>query len=150
MTQAKNTQKSKRTGTIVKTAMSVLLTSAVLLLPTVRAQDATGDKAAGTQLSSGEIKAQRQFKKLDVNHDGKLSRQEVSFIPKLAAAFNETDTNKDGFVTYEEVRAYALKYRAARGLDSGAKPAEATAAHEPTGAAEAANSEAHAASSETK
>ena len=130
--------------------MSVLLTSAVLLLPTVRAQDATGDKAAGTQLSSGEIKAQRQFKMLDFNHDGKLSRQEVSFIPKLAAAFDETDTNKDGFVTYEEVRAYALKYRAARGLDSGAKPADAAATHEPAGAAEAAGSEAPAASSETK
>lgn len=150
MTQAKNTRKSKRTGTIIKTAMSVLLTSAVLLLPTVRAQDAAGDKAAGTQLSSGEIKAQRQFKMLDVNHDGKLSRQEVSFIPKLAAAFDETDTNKDGFVTYEEVRAYALKYRAARGLDSGPKPADAAATHEATGAAEATNSEAPAASSETK
>ena len=148
MTQAK---KSHRSNVVVKAALSVLLTSAVLLLPTVRAQDAASDKAAGTQLSSGEIKAQRQFKMLDFNHDGKLSRQEVSFIPKLAAAFDETDTNKDGFVTYEEVRAYAIKYRAARGLDSGAKPADAAVAtHEATGAAEAASSEAPAASSEAK
>ena len=123
MTQAK---KSHRRSVVVKAALSVLLTSAVLLLPSVRAQDATGEKSAGTQLSSGEIKAQRQFRMLDFNQDGKLSRKEVSFIPKLAAAFDETDTNKDGFVTYEEVRAYAVKYRAERGLDK-AKTAEQAA-----------------------
>lgn len=123
MTQAK---KSHRSNAVVKTALSVLLTSAVLLLPTVRAQDASSEKSAGSQLSSGEIKAQRQFRMLDFNQDGKLSRKEVSFIPKLAAAFDETDTNKDGFVTYEEVRAYAVKYRAERGLDK-AKTAEQAA-----------------------
>ena len=123
MTQAKT---SHRSNVAVKAALSVLLTSAVLLLPSVRAQDATGEKSAGTQLSSGEIKAQRQFRMLDFNQDGKLSRKEVSFIPKLAAAFDETDTNKDGFVTYEEVRAYAVKYRAERGLDK-AKTAEQAA-----------------------
>ena len=120
MTQAKT---SHRSNVVVKAALSVLLTSAVLLLPTVRAQDASSEKSAGSQLSSGEIKAQRQFRMLDFNQDGKLSRKEVSFIPKLAAAFDETDTNKDGFVTYEEVRAYAVKYRAERGLDK-AKTAE--------------------------
>ena len=123
MTQAKT---SHRSNVVVKAALSVLLTSAVLLLPTVRAQDASSEKSAGTQLSSGEIKAQRQFRMLDFNQDGKLSRKEVSFIPKLAAAFDETDTNKDGFVTYEEVRAYAVKYRAERGLDK-AKTAEQAA-----------------------
>ena len=123
MTQAKT---SHRSNAVVKTALSVLLASAVLLLPTVRAQDASSEKSAGSQLSSGEIKAQRQFRMLDFNQDGKLSRKEVSFIPKLAAAFDETDTNKDGFVTYEEVRAYAVKYRAERGLDK-AKTAEQVA-----------------------
>ena len=123
MNQAK---KSHRSNVVVKAALSVLLTSAVLLLPTVRAQDASSEKSAGSQLSSGEIKAQRQFRMLDFNQDGKLSRKEVSFIPKLAAAFDETDTNKDGFVTYEEVRAYAVKYRAERGLDK-AKTAEQAA-----------------------
>ena len=116
-----------RSTTIMKSAMSVLLTSAVLLLPTVRAEDSadqSGDKNS-VQLSKGEIKAQQQFKMLDFNHDGKLSRKEVAIIPKLAAAFDETDTNKDGFVTYEEVRAFAVKYRAAR---EKAKAAEAVAA----------------------
>lgn len=125
MRLAKKTTLSARSTSVMKTAMGVLLTSAVLLLPTVRAEDAAGEKSE-PQLSKGEIKAQRQFKMLDFNHDGKLSRSEVAFIPKLAAAFDETDTNKDGFVTYEEVRAFTIKYRAERGLDK--KPDAATSA----------------------
>ena len=124
MRQAKTHSLPQRSTTVVKAAMGVLLTSAFLLLPTARAEDATGEKPE-TQLSKGEIKAQRQFKMLDFNQDGKLSRKEVAIIPKLAAAFDETDTNKDGFVTYEEVRAFAVKYRAAR---EKAKAAEAVAA----------------------
>ena len=151
MTQAK---KSHRRSVVVKAALSVLLTSAVLLLPTVRAQDASSEKSAGTQLSSGEIKAQRQFRMLDFNQDGKLSRKEVSFIPKLAAAFDETDTNKDGFVTYEEVRAYAVKYRAERGLDKARTAEQAAPAVAPVVApapeAAAIHSEAGNAESESK
>ncbi|MEG0201621.1 MAG: EF-hand domain-containing protein [Comamonas sp.] len=109
-----STRLAARSSTMMKAAMTVLLTSAFVLLPTARAEDVDADKAQGAQLSKGEIKAQQQFKMLDFNHDGKLSRKEVAIIPKLAAAFDETDTNKDGFVTYEEVRAFAVKYRAAR------------------------------------
>ena len=144
------TKKSHRSNVAVKAALSVLLTSAVLLLPSVRAQDATGEKSAGTQLSSGEIKAQRQFRMLDFNQDGKLSRKEVSFIPKLAAAFDETDTNKDGFVTYEEVRAYAVKYRAERGLDKAKTAEQAAPAVAPAPEAAAIHSEAGSPESESK
>lgn len=115
MRQAKQHSLTARSTSLMKSAMGVVLTSAVLLLPTARAQNTDSEKS-GTQLSSGEIKAQRQFKMLDFNQDGKLSRKEVAIIPKLAAAFDETDTNKDGFVTYEEVRAFAVKYRAEREL----------------------------------
>ena len=126
--------------------MGVLLTSAVLLLPTVRAEDTAGEKSE-TQLSKGEIKAQRQFKMLDFNGDGKLSRKEVAIIPKLAAAFDETDTNKDGYVTYEEVRAYAVKYRADRGLD---KKSDAAPTSTPASTENATQSEAASAESEGK
>lgn len=128
MHQVKKKLTVARSTTIMKSAMGVLLTSAVLLLPTVRAEDSADSKSAaknGVQLSKGEIKAQQQFKMLDFNQDGKLSRKEVAIIPRLAAAFDETDTNKDGFVTYEEVRAFAVKYRAER---EKAKDAEAVAA----------------------
>lgn len=132
MDQVKKKLIVSRSTTVMKTAMGVLLTSAVLLLPTVRAED-NADSKSGTknsaQLSKGEIKAQQQFKMLDFNQDGKLSRKEVAIIPKLAAAFDETDTNKDGFVTYEEVRAFAVKYRAEREQAKAAEAHAATADH---------------------
>lgn len=137
MRLAKKITLSARSTSVMKTAMGVLLTSAVLLLPTVRAEDAVGERSE-TQLSKGEIKAQRQFNMLDFNHDGKLSRSEVAIIPKLAAAFDETDTNKDGYVTYEEVRAFAVKYRAERGLD---KARAAAAAEQSASKSEAANAD---------
>ena len=123
-----STRLAARSSTMMKAAMTVLLTSAFVLLPTARADDADADKAQGAQLSKGEIKAQQQFKMLDFNHDGKLSRKEVAIIPKLAAAFDETDTNKDGFVTYEEVRAFAVKYRAARESAKAAEVAKSSTA----------------------
>lgn len=79
-------------------------------------------------LSKGEIKAMREFKMLDFNGDGKLSRSEVKLFPRLAAAFDEADTDGDGFVSYEEVRAFAAKYRAERDRNKPAQPAGAPAA----------------------
>jgi hypothetical protein len=70
--------------------------------------------APGAEPSKGEIKAMREFKMLDFNGDGKLSRSEVKLFPRLANAFDEADTDHDGFVSYEEVRAFAAKYRAER------------------------------------
>lgn len=67
-----------------------------------------------TGLSKGEIKAQRDFRLLDFNGDGKLSRSEVRLFPRLAQAFDSADTDRDGYVSYEEVQAFALIYRAER------------------------------------
>jgi Ca2+-binding EF-hand superfamily protein len=68
----------------------------------------------GAPLSKGEIKAMRDFKLLDFNGDGKISRTEVALFPRLAAAFSDADTNHDNYLSYEEVRAYAVVYRAER------------------------------------
>ncbi len=65
-------------------------------------------------LSKGEIKARRDFQLLDFNKDGKLSRTEVALFPRLAAAFDTADTDKDGFVSFEEVEVFAVQYRAER------------------------------------
>lgn len=141
-----------RSATLMKSAVSVLLTSAVLLLPTVRAEDSVEESSSknGAQLSKGEIKAQQQFKMLDFNQDGKLSRKEVAIIPKLAAAFDETDTNKDGFVSYEEVRAFAVKYRAQRDKDKAAQASAAQAAAGNAAPESAHKSEASSADAEIK
>ena len=85
-------------------------------------------------VSPGELKAQREFKMLDFNGDGKLSRSEVKLFPRLAAAFDEADTDGDGFVSYAEVRAFALKYRAERDRQRAAAQAAATPPPAPTAA----------------
>lgn len=69
---------------------------------------------ASQPMSKGEAKAIREFQMLDMNGDGKLSRKEVALIPRLAAAFDDADTNHDNYVTLDEVRAFAIKYRAER------------------------------------
>lgn len=84
---------------------------------------------ASAPMSKGELKAIREFNMLDFNGDGKLSRNEVAIVPRLAAAFDEADTNHDGFVTLDEVRAFTIKYRAERDR---AKAAAAAAAGQPS------------------
>lgn len=74
----------------------------------------SGSTAASAPLSKGEVKAMRDFKLLDFNGDGKISRTEVALFPRLAAAFSDADTNHDNYLSYEEVRAYAVRYRAER------------------------------------
>lgn len=74
----------------------------------------TETSTANTAPSKGEQKAMREFKMLDFNGDGKLSRTEVKLFPRLSAAFDEADTDHDNYVSYEEVRAFAAKYRAER------------------------------------
>ncbi|MDR0225590.1 MAG: EF-hand domain-containing protein [Burkholderiaceae bacterium] len=115
---------------LLQAAAVVLLTSA-FMLPAARADTegeaapAESSKSSAAPLTKGEIKAQREFKMLDFNKDGKLSRAEVALFPRLAAAFDEADTDKDGFVSYEEVKAFAVKYRAER--DKAKAAAEAAA-----------------------
>jgi hypothetical protein len=82
-------------------------------------------------LTKGEIKAMREFKMLDFNGDGKLSRTEVKLFPRLANAFDDADTDHDGYVSYEEVREFAAKYRAERDRQKAAQAAAAPASATP-------------------
>ena len=93
----------------------VLLTACGLALAQTPAPEtAPAESASGAALTKGEIKARRDFQLLDFNKDGKLSRSEVALFPRLAAAFDTADTDKDGFVSFEEVEVFAVQYRAER------------------------------------
>lgn len=74
----------------------------------------SGKSSPRAEPSKGEVKAQREFKMLDFNGDGKLSRTEVKLFPRLAAAFDDADTDGDGYVSFEEVKVFTAKYRAER------------------------------------
>ncbi|SDP87254.1 EF hand [Paracidovorax cattleyae] len=108
---------------------------AVARAPQASAAAEPAQPAASQPLSKGEIKAIREFHMLDFNGDGKLSRKEVAVIPRLAAAFDDADTNHDGYVTLDEVRAYTVKYRAER--DRAKAAAAAASADSPAPAASA-------------
>jgi Ca2+-binding EF-hand superfamily protein len=47
--------------------------------------------------------AENDFKKIDTNNDGKISKQE--YIAAVIKTFNKYDKNKDGFLTKDEIKA---------------------------------------------
>ena len=86
----------------------VLLTACGLGLAQTPPAEAAlpAESATGAPLTKGEIKARRDFQLLDFNKDGKLSRTEVALFPRLAAAFDTADTDKDGSLTADEYKAH--------------------------------------------
>ena len=107
------------------------ITAALLALACTAARAAPpAEPAVSAPLSKGEIKAMRDFKLLDFNGDGKISRTEVALFPRLAAAFDEADTNHDNYLSYEEVRAFAVRYRAERDLQRAQEKAQTPAPHD--------------------
>lgn len=47
-------------------------------------------------------KANAAFSRADVNHDGKLTRDEAAAIPGLAQRFDEIDAGHKGYITRDE------------------------------------------------
>jgi Ca2+-binding EF-hand superfamily protein len=45
------------------------------------------------------------WKKMDANGDGKVSREEAAKFPRLAQRFDQLDTNKDGLLSPDELKA---------------------------------------------
>jgi len=64
-----------------------------------------GDRAA---------KMQERIKAADKDGDGKISRAEAVALPRMAKHFDEVDTNKDGFITKEEMKVFHDKRAANR------------------------------------
>ena len=66
---------------------------------------------APTDAPKGEraYKMHERMKAADKDSDGKISRTEAAELPRLAKHFDEIDTNKDGFITKEEMQAHRAK-----------------------------------------
>lgn len=55
-------------------------------------------------------KMHERLKAADKDGDGKISRAEAVALPRIAKHFDEIDTNKDGFLTMEELKAHRAKH----------------------------------------
>ena len=51
-------------------------------------------------------KMHERLKAADTDGDGKISRAEAAALPRMAKHFDEIDTNKDGLITREELKAH--------------------------------------------
>jgi Ca2+-binding EF-hand superfamily protein len=56
-----------------------------------------------------------RLKAADKNADGMLDRQEAASLPYISKNFDAIDANHDGFITFEELRAYHQAHRGAHG-----------------------------------
>jgi hypothetical protein len=90
--------------TLVLSTLAALGCALAMTAPPARSAEAPATQTNPSGQSKGEIKAQREFKMLDVNGDGKLSRGEIRLFPRLDAAFDRADTDRDGFVSMASAR----------------------------------------------
>lgn len=104
---------------------TVLLASALAFFPfhAVSAADAVPAKkpvaAAPAKTDGKPVRPNRFFLGADANHDGKLAKQEFMMVHEKY--FNETDTNKDNFLSPEEMKAQGDRKRAERRAARAAK-----------------------------
>ena len=56
-----------------------------------------------------------RIKAADTNGDGFISKAEAAALPRLAAHFDQIDANRDGQVSFDELRAFHAAQRGAHG-----------------------------------
>lgn len=70
--------------------------------------------------AQGSQKTHHGLRTLDLNGDGMLSRAEVGSRRHLARKFDEIDSNRDGELSRDELRAWRSAHHAARGAGTAA------------------------------
>ena len=62
-----------------------------------------------------------RLKAADRNADGMLSRDEAASLPRISQNFDAIDANKDGYITFEELRAFHRAHHGGHGRHGGLK-----------------------------
>ena len=84
----------------------------VLLSTSIGASAAFAQAPVEPAKGDREHRMHERLKAADKDGDGRISREEAIALPRLAKHFDEIDTNKDGFITKEEMKAWRQKHGA--------------------------------------
>lgn len=85
----------------------ILFSTAFLLTAAADFADAASFNKVNATQARGEMKT--NFTRLDADGDGKLSRAEATNHKKLDKGFDNIDSNKDGFITADEIKSHKAK-----------------------------------------
>ena len=68
----------------------------------------------------------QRFEAANTTHDGKLTREqaEAGGMPGIAHHFDLIDTDKKGYITLQDIKAFAQARRAAKAAQAGGQPAQ--------------------------
>ena len=67
--------------------------------------------AFARELSPEQVNVlQTNFAKADVNHDGQLTPQEVTAMPRIAPAFSKIDSDGDRLITLPQILAFIASH----------------------------------------
>lgn len=80
--------------------------ASVLLIAALGASAAIAQTPPEPPKGDRAAKMQERIKAADKDGDGRISRAEAVALPRIAKHFDEIDTNKDGFITKEEMKAF--------------------------------------------
>jgi hypothetical protein len=92
-----------RSSRVSLTLGLLLLCCGPLATQVVRAQAPTGAQKR-------DLEIEERFKAADKNHDGRLTLEEAKAgMPRVAMAFDRIDVDKKGYVTVDQIKAFAAK-----------------------------------------
>ena len=81
----------------------------VLLSASIGASAAIAQTPPETAKVDRAQKMHERMQAADKDGDGNISRAEAVALPRLAKHFDEIDSNKDGIITKDEIKAYREK-----------------------------------------
>jgi Ca2+-binding EF-hand superfamily protein len=103
---------------MIKMFRSVVALAALLTVAT----PALADEPTGDLKARAAKRVDQAFAKLDVDHDGRISKDEAAQGPKMSKVFDRVDADHDGFVTRAELTA-SIERRMARRAQKQQSPA---------------------------